>query len=419
MPITPLPIDTSRRIGSSLNITSAAIVLKELVDNALDSGAQWVHINVSPNTVDKIEVKDNGSGIPSVDFDALGRPSHTSKLNSFEALDKIGGRSLGFRGTALASINNLANVQVVTRAGDETPQIVRLACKGGVEFQSVHAAEQGTIVTVTNVFSNYPVRERIAKKPAQILRTLNKMRELVQAYALARHPLRIHFSVLQNPNQSLKISPRPEKDIMETVVQIFGVQKASQCFFRMWPYGVDPNTVLSEKDSGRRHLFEAILMRPDADYDRLPRGVFFSVDSRPISPTRGTGRKLAAAFRECLKKSGCPLASKGVPKDIFIRVNIRCAVGWYDVNIEPAKEDVLFLQEDRLIADFETFLRTVYPVVSDDPKQPAWITGLMYKKSTTQRDLTAHTLQATTQNMWRPIYIRYSQNEAEGPLMTK
>ncbi|KAK4197491.1 hypothetical protein QBC40DRAFT_333429 [Triangularia verruculosa] len=357
MPISALPNDTSQRIGSTLNITSAVLVLKEVLDNALDSGAQAVHVTVSSNTVDKIEVKDNGSGISSIDFDALGRPSHTSKLSSFEGLDKIGGKSLGFRGTALASINSLATVHVVTRTGNETPQMIRLADGGGVALKSVHAAEQGTTVTVTNIFSNYPVRARIAKKPAEISKNIERMRQLVQAYAFARHPLRIHFTILQHPQQCLKISPRPDKNIMETAAQIFGVQKASQCFVQNWPDGTDPGTYL-KKDSIRRHVFEAILMKPNAEHGKLPKGLFFSVDSRPISATRGIGRKLATVLRECLRRSNCPLSLEGVPKDVFICLNIRCTPGGYDVNIEPSKEDVLFMQEDQLIADYETFLET-------------------------------------------------------------
>lgn len=366
MPITPLPDDACRRIGSTLNITSTFMVLKELLDNALDSGAQTIHISVSPNTVDKIEVRDNGSGISSFDFNALGRPSHTSKLSSFEDIDKIGGKSLGFRGTALASINTVATVHVITRVGLETPQMIRLADNGGVETQSVHAADQGTTVTVTNIFSNYPVRERIARKPVEISKNIEKMRHLVQAYAFARHPLRIHFAVLQNPNQSLRISPHPGKDIRETAIQIFGVQKASQCFVRTWPDRPDLNTGLPGEERSRRHVFEAILMKPDAEHSKIPKGLFFSVDSRPISATRGTGRKLTMALKECLRQSVCPLTSAGVPKDIFICLNICCSLGWYDVNIEPAKEDVLFLQEDQLISDFKKFLRVVYPSIVDE-----------------------------------------------------
>ncbi|KAK0672800.1 hypothetical protein QBC41DRAFT_362173 [Cercophora samala] len=371
MSITSLPDDTSRRIGSALNITSTVMVLKELLDNALDSGAQAVHITVSPNTVDKIEVRDNGSGISSADFDALGRHSHTSKLSSFEDISKICDKSLGFRGTALASINSLSTVHVVTRAGTETPRKIWLADKGGVQAQSVHAAEQGTTVTVTNIFSNYPIRERIAKRPVEISKSIEKMRHLVHAYAFARHPLRIHFTVLQHPNHSIRISPHPEKDIMETAIQTFGVLKASQCFVRVWPDRANPSITPVGEEGDRRYLFEAILMKPDAEPSRLPKGLFFSVDSRPISATRGIGKKLSAVLRECLKKCVCPLTLAGVPKDIFIRLNIRCGLGWYDVNIEPYKEDVLFLQEDRLVTDFETFLTTVYPRGVKDPMASA------------------------------------------------
>ncbi|KAK4177665.1 hypothetical protein QBC36DRAFT_345255 [Triangularia setosa] len=288
MPITLLPDDTSGWIGLTLNITSTVMVLKEVLDNALDSGAQAVHVNVSPNTVDKIEVQDNRSGISPLDFDALGRYSHTGKLSSLGGLGKFGGKPLGFRGTALASINSLATVHVHLLELP-SPRGNRQKASGNIEE---HRQDEAASSSLRNTL-HCPTK----------------------------------------PNQSLKISPRLEKDIIETAVQIFGVQKASQCFVRMWPNGADSSIAFSGKEGGTRHLFEVTLMRPDAEDGKLPKGLFYS----------------------CLKKSSCPFTLGGVLKDIFICLSISCAPGWDDVNIEPAKEDVLFLQEGRLITGFENF----------------------------------------------------------------
>src|SRR5690348_6177351 len=108
MPISALSEGTVRTLGSALVITSPLLLLKELLDNAIDSGATSVDVIVSPNTVDKIEVRDNGHGIDPGNFESLGRPGHTSKLRSFDELSKVGATTLGFRGAALASANTLA-----------------------------------------------------------------------------------------------------------------------------------------------------------------------------------------------------------------------------------------------------------------------------------------------------------------------
>ena len=141
MPICPLPESTARRLTSTLVIASPDQLLKELVDNAIDSGATSVEVIVSANALDKLEVRDNGHGISPDDFDALGRVGHTSKLRSFEELSTLGGTSLGFRGAALASVNTLADITITTRASTKkVATVVSLAKGGGVEKQGVACA---------------------------------------------------------------------------------------------------------------------------------------------------------------------------------------------------------------------------------------------------------------------------------------
>src|SRR5882757_6662139 len=103
MAITALPEGTVHLLGSAQVLTTPTSLIKELIDNSLDAKATSVDIFLSPNTLDKLEVRDNGHGIPQEDLDALGRRGHTSKLRSFDELKSIGGVSLGFRGEALAS----------------------------------------------------------------------------------------------------------------------------------------------------------------------------------------------------------------------------------------------------------------------------------------------------------------------------
>lgn len=129
MPIAALPKETAQRITSSLALNDAASVVKELVDNALDSRADTISVELSVNTLDVIQVKDNGSGIGVEDRQLLCKRGCTSKIRRFEDLASLGGTFLGFRGEALASVAELSgSVTVTTRIEGE---VVATALKFG------------------------------------------------------------------------------------------------------------------------------------------------------------------------------------------------------------------------------------------------------------------------------------------------
>lgn len=116
MPIEALPPSTVRAIGSTSVISDPCSVVKELLDNALDASATSVFIEISQNTVDLIQVKDNGHGIPVGDHAFVCKRAYTSKIQTVDDLRKLGGSSLGFRGEALASAAEVSgSVHVITR----------------------------------------------------------------------------------------------------------------------------------------------------------------------------------------------------------------------------------------------------------------------------------------------------------------
>jgi len=120
MPIAALPETTTRVIGSSLVLNDSTSVVKELVDNALDAGATVIGVEISANTLDTIQVKDNGTGVGVEDRPLLCKRGCTSKIRTLDDLAQLGGSFLGFRGEALASIAELSDaVTVVTRTDGE------------------------------------------------------------------------------------------------------------------------------------------------------------------------------------------------------------------------------------------------------------------------------------------------------------
>lgn len=121
MPIQPLSVSDIRALGSSLVLNDARSVIKELVDNALDAYANNISIEISANTVDVIQVKDNGSGIGAEDRNLLCKRGCTSKIRTIQDLENLGGSFLGFRGEALASLVGLSSAVLVTTRTDGEP----------------------------------------------------------------------------------------------------------------------------------------------------------------------------------------------------------------------------------------------------------------------------------------------------------
>ena len=120
MPITALPSSTVHAIGSASVISDPCSIVKELIDNAIDASAASIGVEISQNTLGLIQVKDNGHGIPSADHAFVCRRTFTSKIQTLEDLRMVGGKSLGFRGQALASAAEISGgVNILTRVESE------------------------------------------------------------------------------------------------------------------------------------------------------------------------------------------------------------------------------------------------------------------------------------------------------------
>lgn len=358
MVIAALSEDTVRLLGSPIVITTPVDLVKELLDNALDAKATSVEIIVAPNLVDRLEVRDNGHGICEEDFDCLGRPGHTSKIVSFDDIHNLGGTTLGFRGQALASANSLGTISVTTRtAKDPTAFLLQMrAGLGGVDNKQRVSAPIGTTVSVTGLYSNTPVRERITIKEAH--KNIPRIKQLLQEYALARPGIRLSYKTLGG-NGRWSYSPRPQATTREAVIQMFGTEVMSQCMIRTICSGQVEGETEATHDNDQMSL-QAVLPSADGDLSKVSKGAFFAVDSRPLTAANGTMNKLLKIFKSHMARalSGC--GGHECPRGLFISVNIRCSPGAYDPNIEPSKDQVLFARETQLINMFDRLCIEVY-----------------------------------------------------------
>jgi DNA mismatch repair protein MutL len=347
MTITALPQSTIHLLGSSQALTTTTSLVKELVDNAIDAKATSVDVLLSQNTLDKIQVRDNGRGIQHEDLDALGRRGHTSKLSAFEELGSIGGSSLGFRGEALASAVQLGEVSVTTRTdGEAVATTVTLKASGGIAKQSKISHPIGTTVCVLNFMSKLPVRKQTALKCAS--KTLAKTKELLQAYALARPLVRFSLKITKESKGSWSFAPRPSDGIKQAVSQVIGKEASLQCVPKTFSFS-EP-----QQKGENEFCVEIFLPKPDADVSKLGHGQYLSVDSRPVSHEKGTMKKIVALYKTYLKVG---LGGASEVRNPFVRMNITCPLGSYDPNVEPAKDDVIFGNESLVLDSFESFFR--------------------------------------------------------------
>ncbi|KAI1383349.1 uncharacterized protein F4822DRAFT_420318 [Hypoxylon trugodes] len=230
---------------------------------------------------------------------------------------------------------------------------------GGVAKQQRVSAPIGTTVSIANLFDKLPVREQFAVKES--VKSIEQIRELLRSYALARPQLKLMFKVLQSPKQHWSYSPNPNSSVKQVAIQLFGADFATNCFEKT--YKIDASTKTSDTSNESKepmlndhYVFEALLPKPPADPSRIPKQRYFSVDGRPLTAKRGTMKKLLGIYNE--HTNGAPTAKH---KYSFIRLNINCPPGSYDVNVEPSKDDVLFSDENLILDGFRGLCQEVYP----------------------------------------------------------
>jgi DNA mismatch repair protein MutL len=176
-----LPLEVVHLIAAGEVIDSLAAVVRELAENAIDAGAKRIVISIWTDTL-SVQVSDNGCGMAIADLAQAATPHTTSKINNAEDLQQI--KSLGFRGEALYSLAQLADLSICSRPILEPVGYqANYDEHGNLQSPSkVTAIATGTIVTVRNLFSRYPNRLQSLPSNSQQVR---KVQLQIQLMAIA------------------------------------------------------------------------------------------------------------------------------------------------------------------------------------------------------------------------------------------
>lgn len=219
MPIRILPDTIASQIAAGEVVDRPASVVKELLENAIDAGAQQIDIEVMQAGRRLIQVTDDGSGIPADELVLAVCRHATSKLSTVEDLFSI--RTLGFRGEALASIGSVSRLTLITNTR-QNPFGAKLTVEGGAPAEVLSiAAAAGTRVSVEDLFYNLPARLKFLKSDTTENRHITG---LVTRYALA-YP-HIRWSMTQDEKLIFQTTGSGER--FEILQALFGPTEAGK-----------------------------------------------------------------------------------------------------------------------------------------------------------------------------------------------
>ncbi|MFW9773536.1 MAG: DNA mismatch repair endonuclease MutL [Candidatus Thorarchaeota archaeon] len=203
----------AEKIAAGEVVERPANVVKELIENSIDAGANEIRIIIKKAGKTLIHVIDDGIGIPPEELEIAFDRHTSSKIRRIEDLDTL--HSLGFRGEALASIATVSQVEIVSRI-KENDLGYRLTINGGkINQMNQISCPIGTDIKIKNLFYNVPVRKKFLKKDTT---ELGHITDIVQRYSLAFPQL--HFIYIHNDLTILNCPAT--NDLKTTIFHIYG-----------------------------------------------------------------------------------------------------------------------------------------------------------------------------------------------------
>ena len=314
---------TINKIAAGEVVERPASVVKEIVENSIDAGATNISIEIKNGGISYIRVTDNGKGIMQDDMEIAFERHATSKLRSAEDLDEI--KSMGFRGEALASIAAISKVEVISKTQDSDLGY-KVVVEGGKILESEETgAQNGTTITVENLFYNTPVRYKFLKKD---FTESGYIEDIVTKIALV------------HPEIAIKLI-----NSGKTIVQTSGNGDIKAVIYGI--YGKDVAENLIDVDYNYEDLnIKGVVGKPVISRSNRTNQIFF-VNQRYVKD-----KTLLGAAEQAFK------GFVTIGKHGFLILNVTMDPKKVDVNVHPTKLEVRFQDENGMF-------KAVYHAVRD------------------------------------------------------
>lgn len=316
--INRLPRDVYDKIAAGEVVERPASVIKELVENSIDAGADKITIEIQNGGAVYMRVADNGSGMSREDAELSFIRHATSKISTAEDLEAI--NTMGFRGEALASISAVAQVDLFTRQKDSETG-THVVCVGG-EIRNVEEAgvPEGTTFIVKNLFYNVPARMKFLKKDAT---EAAHIANIIIRFILA-HP-EISFKFINNGKEQLFSAG--DNMLVNSIYSVYGKNYAKAAIEFDETY--ENIRVFGVAGKGETS-------RPNRDYQSC------FINKRYVKSSLVFGA-IEKAYKNQVMVGKFPMAV----------INIEINPAEIDINIHPTKLDVKF-------SDEQTVYRAIY-----------------------------------------------------------
>uniref|UniRef100_A0A4W4FBV5 Mismatch repair endonuclease PMS2 n=1 Tax=Electrophorus electricus TaxID=8005 RepID=A0A4W4FBV5_ELEEL len=339
------------QICSGQVVLSLATAVKELVENSIDAGATNVDIRLKDNGVDLVEVSDNGRGVEEDNFVGLTLKHHTSKLRDFSDLTHV--ETFGFRGEALSSLCALSDLSVVT-CHESSHVGTRLVFdrSGRLTQRAPHPRQQGTTVTLQQLFSTLPVRHKEFQR--NIKKEYSKMIHVLQSYCVISTGVRVTCTnQIGQGKRSTVLCTSGSPSMRDNIGALFGPKQLQSLI----PFQQISPTDNIKEDYGLngeelpKDLFIISGYVSQADHgvgrsatDRQ----FFFINKRPCDPSKVS--KLVNEVYHMFNRHQYP----------FVALNISVASECVDVNVTPDKRQIFLQEEKLLLAILKSSLLAMY-----------------------------------------------------------
>ncbi len=330
--INVLDFSIANLIAAGEVVDRPASVVKELLENSIDSGADMITVEIKNGGVSFIRVADNGCGMTAEDLPVAIKRHATSKIKTAQDLDAI--FTLGFRGEALAAISSVSDVRILSRPKDQplgnmlsspagkTPEITECGCSAG------------TSVIVENLFANVPARRKFLKKDSTEMMAVSGV---VEKIALSHPEIAVKFI----SDGALRFATSGDGILLNSIYAVLGRDFASK--------------LVEVNGANDTIKISGYVGRPDnVRANRNFQNVFINgryVKSKTVSAA------IEQAFTSYIQPERFPACI------LFVEI----APSLVDVNVHPAKLEVKFANEKCV---FETVYYSVRSALENKLSRP-------------------------------------------------